>query len=838
MELKEYQHRCLETFVRWRRALDQARSVSDDQKRALVEARLAVPDQLRDVPQQAWAQFARSDDVLTPAKRYVSRTDANGRSIPHVCFKVPTGGGKTLLGATVLERVGIQTGLVLWVVPTRAIYEQTRIAFWNREHPYRKILERASGGRVLVLEKDSQFTRLDVENYLCIMLVMLPATNRQKGKEFLRMFRDSSRYLSFFPDTDDEAALRTLLERDPDLECGESGAIKFSLFNVIKMLHPVVVLDEAHKAYGGAGATEFVQSINRLDPQMVIEFSATPNRHISNLLVDISGVDLKKEEMIKLPIQITSFQNVEWRDTLASAHDKLQELAIESRSLQADEGRYIRPIAVVRVERTGDDQRDGSHIHAEDVREYLTRQLGVTPNAVRVKSAEHDEIGDEDLLSPTSPVLWIVTKAALMEGWDCPFAYLLVVLDSTRSERALTQLVGRVLRQPHARRTRRTMLDQCYVYCYQTSVDEAIRRVKSGLEKEGLTGLGQDVVGERSGDMQIQQVLRREQFQNRKIFLPKVLHRHDGGWIDLDYQRHILPMVDWCSVSAPTQPGLEHTSGEPSMQTIDVDIAGEVRATYRSESLDIDTSITLSWFARQITDLIPNPWQAARIVSDMIHTLRAFNLSDNEIYAQRRVQLIGLRTGIADQITELAEEVFREKLKRGDIRFDLEAGEPNFRVVDDFEIHVGPSDRTLQRYGHPVQRSLFEPVFDREFDSDLERRFAFYLDQNEMIQWWHRIAVRQQHEYYLRGWKPDRIWPDFIAISKDGHSTAKLLVVETKGRHLDNSDTAYKREVLAALETWLNRDDVYECGMVEVGEGPAKGKFTIVFTEEEFPLAL
>ena len=34
-----------------------------------------------------------------------------------------------------------------------------------------------------------------------------------------------------------------------------------------------------------------MRSVNRLDPSMVIELSATPNRGISNLLVDITGVE-------------------------------------------------------------------------------------------------------------------------------------------------------------------------------------------------------------------------------------------------------------------------------------------------------------------------------------------------------------------------------------------------------------------------------------------------------------------------------------------------------------------------------------------------------------------
>ena len=67
-----------------------------------------------------------------------------------------------------------------------------------------------------------------------------------------------------------------------------------------------------------------------------------------------------------------------------------------------------------------------------------------------------------------------------------------------------------------------------------------------------------------------------------------------------------------------------------------------------------------------------------------------------------------------------------------------------------YEILVSDSDVWLQRYGQSVQLSLFQPVSDRDFN-DLERRFAFYLDEQRALQWWHRVAVRQQGEYYLRG---------------------------------------------------------------------------------------
>ena len=157
-----------------------------------------------------------------------------------------------------------------------------------------------------MFEKDATVTLDDLRSHLCVMLLMYPAANRQKGREFLRMFRDSGRYPSLFPSDDDLKALEVLRVENPDLYYEDEGDLKHSLFNLLKIQRPVVVLDEAHKTYGGKGATEFVQAVNRLNPRLVIELSATPNSSISNLLVDISGVDLKKEQMIKLPVEVTS----------------------------------------------------------------------------------------------------------------------------------------------------------------------------------------------------------------------------------------------------------------------------------------------------------------------------------------------------------------------------------------------------------------------------------------------------------------------------------------------------------------------------------------------------
>lgn len=841
MELKEYQAEALEAFGRWREALEKAQMLANKKEETLQNAGMSVSEEDRNYPKSAWEELRKVGGVADTAGEYMSRTDAAGRPIPHVCFKVPTGGGKTLLAAASLGRIHRPTGLTLWIVPSRAIYEQTWAALRNREHPCRHQLEMASGGRVKLLEKDDRFTRADAANYLCVMLLMLPAANRQKGKEFLRMFRDSGRYPTLFPDGDDVFSDERLLQDYPDLErASKNGPVKHSLFNVFKMLRPVVVLDEAHKAYGikRKGANEeFVRSVNRLDPSMVIELSATPNRGISNLLVDITGIKLKNEEMIKLPVQVTSFPNAEWQHTLSHAYEQRERLETEGQALQHSDGRYIRPIAVVRVERTGKDQRDGRRVHAEDVREYLVQNLGAAAESVKVKSSSLDELAGIDLLSEFSSVRWVITKSALMEGWDCPFAYVLVMLDNTSAQQAITQLVGRVMRQPHALRTGRELLDQCYAYCWNTQVSQAVAQVKNGLELEGLTGLNEEVFG--SGAKGRRVIKRRDAFKKETIYLPRVLHKDEKqDWMELDYQRHILPEVDWDVIDCVHLRGGGREQSAVR-QSASVDIGDNSPIIYDDRELFIDKTVRLLWFVRRLSDIVPNPWQAARIVSRMVEKLRDSGESDDDIYDQRSHLSFLLREHVAKDVEAQAEQVFRRKLQKGDIRFDLEAGQPNFRMVESYEVPATDNEGLLARKdGRPVQISLFEPVFTQHFDTELERNFARYLDDQKALRWWHRVAVRQRGDYCLRGWKQERLWPDFVAMCDNGPHRQQVLVFEIKGNHLrGNPDTDYKRRVLETLQNAFNEKTV-SGGTMTVQKGPAKGIFRLLFHEYEFPKTL
>ncbi len=838
MQLKNYQHNALEQLDRWLGALKEARLKCEKATKALEGTGVDVPEELQNYPLAAWKNLREqkalpcipnNGNLVIPD--YISRTADSDDPIPHVCLKVPTGGGKTLLGVAALERIKQDTGFVLWIVPTKAIYEQTLKAFRTREHPYRQMLERMSGGKVKLLEKADRFTKQDIENYLCVMMLMLPSANRQRGNDFLKIFRDSGGYTSFFPEPDDSRANHALSARHPDVEKNNAGGwVKQSLINVLKLIRPTVILDEAHKAYGpnDRNNREFVKSVNRLNPRFVLELSATPKIGVSNVLVNISGTELQDEEMIKLPIDIHSFSNSDWKYALAETQGKLEELDAAARNLRARENRHVRPIVLVRVQRTGKDQREPRYVHAEDAREYLIQNLSVPENQIRIQSSEQKGLAGEDLLSEESPVRWIITKDALKEGWDCSFAYVLALLDNTTATTAMTQMVGRVMRQPHARRIGESdALNRCYIYCYNQDVGQAVESVKAGLEQEGLTGLGDSVRGHDGADTpKPVTVKRRKKYKQLKIFLPQVLHREGYGWRPIDYDRDILSAVAWDKIDGGGAVNLNDEDVQREIRTT-VNIQGEGEREPTNRELDTEERLNLDYFVRRLVDVVPNPWQAARVAEKFIERHRSNTHDDSKLLANRVYLSEALRNRVKKKIDDAAESAFRKKVRRNEIRFHLETDERlDYELNKSFEVFVSSWETSLQRnkHGEPIQQSLFNPVYESSFNK-LEKNFALCLEESNAIYWWHKIAARQ--EYFLQGWRRQRVYPDFVACRKDNNT---LLILETKGIHLKgNEDTNYKKKLLKTLEKTYR--DALDRGEMKIKEQPA-AYFRMMFEDD------
>lgn len=78
--------------------------------------------------------------------------------VPQVCFKVPTGGGKTFLAANSLKPIfasmpHIHPKAVVWLVPSDAILSQTYKTLTDKNHDYRKKIDVDFGNKVEIYSK-------------------------------------------------------------------------------------------------------------------------------------------------------------------------------------------------------------------------------------------------------------------------------------------------------------------------------------------------------------------------------------------------------------------------------------------------------------------------------------------------------------------------------------------------------------------------------------------------------------------------------------------------------------------------------------------------------------
>ena len=268
-------------------------------------------------------------------------------SRPFICLQVPTGGGKTILAAHAVDLAKEyltrrKTGLVLWVVPTQQIYKQTLKSLQTRDHPYRQVLDRASAGRTMVIEKDDRFTPSDIEGNLVVLMLMMQSSSRET-KDFLRMYRDSE-FSQFFPSEERLDLHEKMLEQFPMLDTHtdfNQRQIKTSLGNTIRVLEPIVILDEGHRAKSLLSQ----ETLARFNPRAIIEFTATPHEQ-SNVLVKITGKQLLDEQMVKLPLNVKNVENAPWNDALSAAIVRLVELQEAAKKYGFATGKYIRPICL------------------------------------------------------------------------------------------------------------------------------------------------------------------------------------------------------------------------------------------------------------------------------------------------------------------------------------------------------------------------------------------------------------------------------------------------------------------------------------------------------------
>jgi len=399
--------------------------------------------------------------------------------MPYFCLRVPTGGGKTWLAAKSVQLVNThllrcEHSVILWLVPSKPIREQTIKALKDRSHPYHAALREAGPITVLDLEEAKSITRATLDTSTTVIVATRQAFQVEE-EECRKVYQSSGALMHHFDNL-------SPTQRDELLTDGEGSerTTPYSLANVLRLRRPFVVVDEAHNS-----RTELAfDMLARFRPSGVMELTATPDleRTPSNVLHSVSAAELKAEEMIKLPVVLETEPN--WQQCLADAigrRDALHKLADEERRAGAA---YLRPLVLIQSE----PRRAGIETPwIDELKNELITNHGIPASEIVVATGEEKGLEQIDadyklgIADPACPVKFVITQKALAEGWDCPFAYILVSMASLSSATAVEQLLGRVLRQPDAAHRQAKALNQSYAFVVSRNFAETAGTLRDRL---------------------------------------------------------------------------------------------------------------------------------------------------------------------------------------------------------------------------------------------------------------------------------------------------------------------------------------------------------------------
>ena len=366
--------------------------------------------------------------------------------VPYACLRIPTGGGKTVMGAHIIQAAGRalldrEFPVVMWLVPTTQIKNQTLEAFRNPRHDYRQELDDAFDGKVAVFDVAdfAQIRPADLGTKVCIVISTVAAL-RVKDKEGRKAYEHHEDLEPHFAGSTKDLAY---LMKDGD------GRTLASFANLLKLHGPLVIMDEAHNATTPLSYEVY----GNLGPRAVVELTATPDTDSSNVLASVSAFELKAENMIKFPVVLKEHAG-EWQAAVSDAVARRKSLA----KIALDEPEYIRPILLVQAENSR-----GVATVAE-VGRHLVEAAGVDAGAIAIATGDTRGIDGVDLFARDCPIEVIITKQALKEGWDCSFAYVFCSVAQVRSDKDVQQLLGRVLRMPYATRRRQEAMNKAYAH--------------------------------------------------------------------------------------------------------------------------------------------------------------------------------------------------------------------------------------------------------------------------------------------------------------------------------------------------------------------------------------
>ncbi len=457
--------------------------------------------------------FPYSGTAIEPYKNNVPR-------VPHICVKVPTAGGKTFIACNAIKTIFDafdydRPKAVVWLVPSITILDQTIKNLRDSSHPYRQKINSHFSNKVEVFDKatllqGSGFNSTTIKEQLNIMVFSFDSL-RAKNKEDRKVFQENGNLQSF----------ENLLGKETEITLGA----------VIKHLNPLVIVDESHNAESDLS----VDMLKELNPCFILDLTATP-RNNSNIISFIDALELKKENMVKLPVIVYNHQDK--TEVINSALQLQKKLELQALEEEKKGGKYIRPIVLFQAQPKNGSEFTNEEEEKSNVQKLKDKlsELKIPSEQIKIKTANINELKGIDLMSKDCQVRFIITINALKEGWDCPFAYILASLADKSSAVDVEQILGRVLRQPYVMKHNFPLLNLSYVLTASSKFLATLDNIVKGLNKAGFS----DKDYKLADPSMLEEAKRQDPLQQLTVFATSDEIKEDIT-SDIDASRIIIP---------------------------------------------------------------------------------------------------------------------------------------------------------------------------------------------------------------------------------------------------------------------------------------------------------
>lgn len=718
--------------------------------------------------------------------------------VPNLCFKVPTGGGKTFIACNAIRPIFdalpvTKTKAVVWLVPSDAILAQTVKALKDTQHPYRQKIDVDFGGRVEVYTKQEllngqNFNPTAVTEQLSIMVLSYDSF-RGRGKEGLKAYQENSNLAEF---------AKVLGKPDSPIEKADETA----LFQIINQLNPLVIVDESHHARSDLS----LEMLENFNPCFVLDLTATPKKE-SNIISYVDAVQLKGENMVKLPVIV--YNRDSQADVLIDAIDlrnKLEELAGGE---YAKTGKYIRPIALFQAQPKG--KEDATTF--EKLRDKLV-DAGIPAEQIAIRTADVNELKNVDLMSSDCPVRYIITVNALKEGWDCPFAYILASLANKTSQVDVEQILGRILRLPHTRQHTQSALNMSYVLTSSNDFNTTVQHIIKGLNSAGFSDKDYRLAGPVKPQVSEQPPVQIDITELQGVSdteAPSEAEQDDFAGLDgksigaeLERRREqeksseITPKADSMLDDANKageayNNAVKQGQDDPQIQNLPWEVRANEGGLPKVFKM---TSAEQRYFKEYFNNLPPESRvrQCKDMMFNQLNKLNMVDAAELKSYINRivddmdKAQIaamekapLGYAKKIKEKIESLLDAHYRETFAKW-LETERIVCQPSYRLPS--VIH--PTTST-DIYGG----SLYEAE-DGDINK-LEQDLIMELTALPNVRWWHRNLSR--HGFAINGYI--KHYPDIMIMTQSG----KIIFAETKGEHLKNDDSREKIELGRAWRT-------------------------------------